>query len=58
MILKKFLKTIAEFNTVLGRRGNDLAKSSFEYSFKLIMRYLFYCVITVIKTNKNLKKID
>ena len=56
--LKKFIKTIAEFNTVLGSRADDLSKSSFQYSFKLIIKYLFYCVMTVFKINKNLKKID
>ena len=56
--LKKFMCTIAEFSTILGKRGSNLNKSSFEYSLKLITKYLFYCVVTIIKTNKNLKKID
>ena len=56
--LKKFMSTIAEFSTVLGKRSNNLNKSSFEYSFKLISKYLFYCILTIIKINKNLKKID
>ena len=56
--LKKYMSTIAEFSTILGKRGNNLKKSSFEYSFKLISKYLFYCIFTIIKINKNLKKID
>ena len=56
--LKKNLKTIAEFKTVLGKRGKNLAKSSFQYSFKLIMKYLFYCLITIFKVNNKLIKID
>jgi dolichol-phosphate mannosyltransferase len=56
--LKNFIYTIAEFSTILGKRGNNLNKSSFEYSIKLIMKYLYYCVLTVLKINKSLKKID
>ena len=56
--LKKFIKTIAEFSTILGKRDNDINKSSFEYSIKLMSKYLFYCILTISKINKNLKKID
>lgn len=56
--LKKHIKTIAEFQTVLGSRADDLSQSSFQYSFKLITKYLFYCVMTIFKTNKDIKKID
>ena len=56
--LKKNLGTIAEFSTILGTRGEHLNKTSFEYSFKLIIKYLIYCVKAGFKTNKNLKKID
>lgn len=56
--LKKNLGTIAEFSTILGKRGEHLKKTSFEYSFKLIIKYLFYCVKTGLKININLKKID
>ena len=56
--LKKFVGTIAEFGTILGRRGENLTKTSFEYSFKLLTKYLFYCVMTIFKINKNLKKVD
>lgn len=56
--LKKFIKTIAEFDTTLGTRGEGLKKTSFEYSFKLISKYLFYSIISIFKTNKILKKID
>lgn len=56
--IKKFINTIAQFDTVLGSRGNDLKKSSFNYSIKLITKYLFYCLLSVLKTNKNLIKID
>jgi len=56
--LKKNLGTIAEFGTILGKRSDHLNKSSFEYSFKLINKYLFYCVKTGFITNKDLKKID
>ena len=56
--LKKFIGTIAEFSTILGSRGEHLTKTSFEYSFKLIIKYLLYCVKTGFKINKNLKKID
>ena len=56
--LKKNLNTISEFETVLGKRDNNLAKSSFQYSLKLIMKYLFYCLITIFKVNNRLIKID
>ncbi len=56
--LKKFIKTIAEFDTTLGTRGEGLKKTSFEYSFKLISKYLFYSIISIFKSNKILKKID
>jgi len=56
--LKKFIGTIAEFGTILGSRGEHLTKTSFEYSFKLIIKYLLYCVKAGFKINKNLKKID
>ena len=56
--LKKYISTIAEFGTFLGRRGENLSKTSFEYSFKLLIKYLFYCVMTIFKINKNLKKVD
>ena len=56
--LKKYIGTIAEFSTILGRRSENLTKTSFEYSFKLLIKYLFYCVMTIFKINKNLKKID
>jgi dolichol-phosphate mannosyltransferase len=56
--LKKYIGTIAEFGTILGRRNENLTKTSFEYSFKLLIKYLFYCVMTIFKINKNLKKVD
>ena len=56
--LKKYIGTIAEFSTILGRRSENLTKTSFEYSFKLLIKYLFYCVMTIFKINKNLKKVD
>ena len=56
--LKKYLNTIAEFETILGKRKNNLAKSSFQYSFKLIMKYLIYCLMTILKINNKLIKID
>ena len=56
--LKKYIGTIAEFGTILGRRSENLTKTSFEYSFKLLIKYLFYCVMTIFKINKNLKKVD
>lgn len=56
--LKKHIHTIAEFQTVLGSRAENLSQSSFQYSLKLITKYLFYCVMTIFKINKHIKKID
>lgn len=55
--LKKKIKTIAEFKTRLGTRKKNLKKSSFDYSIKLISKYLFYALMSLFKTKKDLKKI-
>ena len=56
--LKKHIKTISEFPTKLSKRKSRIGKSSFNYSFILISKYLYYCVASFFVNNKNLKKID
>jgi glycosyltransferase involved in cell wall biosynthesis len=56
--LKKHIKTISEFPTKLSKRKSRIGKSSFNYSFMLISKYLYYCVASFFVNNKNLKKID
>lgn len=55
--LKKKIKTISEFKTRLGTRKKILKKSSFDYSIKLISKYLFYAVLSIFKMSKNLQKV-
>lgn len=56
--LKKHIKTISEFPTQLSERKSQIRRSSFNYSFILISKYLYYCVISFFIKNNNLKKID
>lgn len=56
--LKKHIKTISEFPTKLSKRKSQIGQSSFNYSFKLISKYLYYCIASFFVNNKNLKKID
>ena len=43
---------------ILNKRNNKMRKSSFNYSLKLISKYLFYCLISFFVVNPCLKKID
>jgi glycosyltransferase involved in cell wall biosynthesis len=56
--LKRYIKTISEFPTKLSTRKSKIGKSSFNYSFKLILKYLYYCVASFFINNNYLKKID
>lgn len=56
--LKKKIDSISEFPTTLLTRPVGLKKSSFNYSFKLISKYLYYCMISCFYSSKNIKKID
>ena len=56
--LKKHIKSVAEFSTKLNKRSNKMRKSSFNYSLKLISKYLFYCLMSFFVANYYLKKID
>jgi dolichol-phosphate mannosyltransferase len=56
--LKKYIKTIADFPTQLNQRKSQIRKTSFNYSFILISKYLYYCILSFFIENKNLKKID
>ena len=55
--LKKHIKSISEFSTKLKKRSNRMRKSSFNYSLKLISKYLFYCLMSFFVSNHYLKKI-
>jgi len=56
--LKKYIKTIADFSTQLSERNSQIRRTSFNYSFILILKYLYYCILSSFIKNKNLKKID
>jgi hypothetical protein len=56
--LKKYIKTISEFPTKLSKRKSQIGQSSFNYSYTLISKYLYYCIMSFFIKNNNLKKID
>ena len=55
--LKKYIKTISEFSTKLTERKKGIGKTKFNYSFKLIYKYLYYCIATFFIKKNNIKKI-
>lgn len=56
--LKKHVQSVAEFSTKLQSRNNNMRKSSFDYSLKLISKYLFYCIMSFFVRKHKLIKID